>query len=91
MLAERAVVDRHPHPVQRVGAGLHLIDQVTNGQGMRLGYTEDDGLLALVDHLHQGLDPVGLTLLDLDDLVEFLFLVTLALLDVAFDQTLATR
>jgi hypothetical protein len=42
MLAERAVVGRHPHAVVRVGAGLDLVDQVAHRQRMGLGGAEDE-------------------------------------------------
>ena len=58
---------------------------------MGLGGAEHDGLLALVDHPQQQLDPVSLALLDLDDLVEVFLFVSLAGLDVALHHMVVRR
>ena len=81
LLAQGTVVGRDPLAVVGICAGLQLVDKVTHGQCVHLGRAKDNGLLALVDLLHEHLDPVRLPLLDLDDPVEILFFVALAGLD----------
>ena len=53
---------------------------------MGLRRAEDDRFFALVDHLHEGADAVGLALADLDDAVEILFLVAASFLDLALNN-----
>jgi hypothetical protein len=48
--------------------------------------TEDDRLLALIDHPNQQPLAIRFTIFDLDNLVEVLFFAALAQLDVAFDD-----
>ena len=57
LVAQRAVVGRHALAVVRVGAGLHLVDQVAHRQRVVLGGAEDQRLLPLVDLLHEDLRP----------------------------------
>ncbi len=84
LFAELTIVGRDPLAIVRVGAGLGLVDEVAHGEGVVLGGAEDQRLLALIDLLHEELDAVGFTRLDLDDLVEVVFGVALAAFDFAF-------
>ena len=78
LFAERAIVGRDATAIVRVLAGPHLVDQVAHGQRVGLRGTEHQGLLVLVDLLHEQLHPVGFAFLDLDDPVEVRFRVALA-------------
>ena len=91
LLAQRAVVGRHPHAVVRVAARLHLVDQVAHQQRVALRRAEHQRLLALVDLVHEQLDAIALPLLDLDGAVELRLAVALALLDLAFDHLVVGR
>ena len=91
LLAERAVVGRHPLAVVRVFARLHLVDQVAHGQRVILRGAEDQRLLVLVDLLHEDLHAVRFAFLDLDDLVEVGFRVALPGFDLALDQRVVGR
>ena len=86
LLAEGPVVRGHALAVVRLLARLHLVDQVAHGQRVVLRGAEDQRLLALVDLLHEQLDPVRFAFLDLDDLVEVRFRVPPAGLDLPLDQ-----
>ena len=77
--------------IVRVCARLRLVNEVAHGEGVVLGGAEDQRLLALVDLLHEQLDAVGLTRLDLDDLVEVVFGVALAAFDFAFHHLVIRR
>jgi len=86
LVAQGPIIGRDPDAEEGVGAAAHLIDEVTDGQGMGLGRTEHQGLLILVHLLHEDLHPVGFPLLDLDDPVEVRLGVPLSFLDLPFDQ-----
>ena len=73
LVAQRAVLRRHPNAVARVTAFLHLVDEVANSAGVLLRRAEDERLLALVDHVHEGSDPIRLALADDDRAVEGAF------------------
>ena len=83
LFAHFTIVGRNAVAIVGVGTGLALIDQVAHGQGMLLRGAEHQGLLALVDLVHEELHPVGLTLLDLDDPIEIRLGVPLARLRLA--------
>src|SRR5580704_16304390 len=69
-----------------VAAGLHLVNEVADGQRVVLGGAEDERLLALNDLLHEEFHAVRLALPDLDDPVEVGFRVAHAGFNFAFDQ-----
>jgi len=91
LLAERTVVGRHPLAVVWICASLHLIDQIAHRQRMVLSGAEDQRLLLLIDQVHEELDPVRFPFLDLDDLIEVRFGVTLPGFDLPLDQLVVGR
>ena len=78
LVAEFAIVGGDPLAIIRVGARLHLVDEVAHGQRMVLCGAEDQRLFLLVNLLHEHLHAVRFALLDLDDLVEVGFRVALS-------------
>ena len=60
------VICSYAHTVVRLGAGLHLVDQIAHCKRMVLGCTEHQRLLLLVNRFQKQLYPVLLTCLDLD-------------------------
>ncbi len=91
LFAQGPVVGRDPLAVVRVLALLHLVDQVPHRQGMVLGGAEDQGLLPLVDLVHEDPHPLALPLLDLDDLVEVGLRIAPPGLDLPLDQLVVGR
>ena len=91
LVAELAVVGGHAHAVVRVLARLHLVDQVANGERVGLRRAKNQGLFALVDHVHEQFDAVFFALFDLDDAIEFGFGVAPAFLDLALDDFVVGR
>ena len=91
LLAQLAIVCGHALAVAWILAGLHLVDEIARGQRMRLRGAEDQGLVVGLDLLHEQLHPVRLALPDLDDLVEVLFLVAPAGLDLTLDHAVIGR
>ena len=73
LFAQVPIVGSDSNAVIRFRTGLYLVDQVANGQGVTLSRAENQGLLPLVDRLHEQLDPIGFALFDLDNFVEILF------------------
>ena len=49
-----------------IGAGRRLIDQVADDSGMFLRCAEHQRLVALVDHVEEGFDPIGFPFADVD-------------------------
>jgi hypothetical protein len=64
LLAELAVVGGDALAVMRVGVRLDLVDVVPDARGVVLGGAEDQGLLALVDLVHEFVDAAQLALVD---------------------------
>src|SRR5664279_4432567 len=91
LIAEFAIVGGDEAAIVWFGAGLHLINEVADGQSMVLGGAEDQSFFPLVDLVHEELDAVGFALLDLDDLVEVVFGVALAAFDLALDDLIVRR
>ena len=90
-VAQFTVVGGDPLAVVGIGAGLELIDQVADRQGMVLGGTEHQGFLALIDLVQKDLHPLLFALFDLDDFVEVGFLVELAGFDLTFHHRVVGR
>src|SRR5262249_125888 len=86
LLAQRTVVSRHANAVVRIAALLHLIDQVANQRRMALRSAEHERLLALIDLVHEQLDPIAFALLDLDGPIELRLAIAAALFDLPFDD-----
>src|ERR1035437_852324 len=91
LVAKFAIVRSNPLAIVRIGARLHLVDEVAHGQRMVLGGTEDQRLLALVDLFHEQLHAVLFACLDLDDLVEVGFRVALSALHFALHYVVIRR
>ena len=86
LLTERALIGGDAHAVIGVGADLRLVDQIPHSQRVGLRGTEDEGLLMLVNRLHEELDAVVLAFPDFDDAVEIVFGVASVCLYLALDQ-----
>ena len=82
LFPDRSVVGSHAGAVVGVTAGIDLVDQITDSRSMGLCRAENDGLLLLVDVLHQDLDTFFFSRFDLDDTVE----IRLPLTDVQMEE-----
>ena len=63
LIADRAIVRRHPDTVIRVLARLHLIDEVAHRERVFLRRAKNKGLLLLVDGVHEQFHAVFFALL----------------------------
>ncbi len=91
LVAEFTIVRGDPVAIVRIGARLHLIDEVAHGQRMVLCGAEDQSFLALVDLVHEYLHAVRFAFLDLDDLVEVGFRVALSTFNFALHHKIVRR
>ncbi len=65
-----AIICSYPMAIIRVMACFHLVYKVTHSQRMVLGRAKDQRLFTLIDFIHEKLNTVRLTLLDLYYLVK---------------------
>src|SRR5262245_30140810 len=83
---QSTVICRNAVAVVRVSARLHLVDEITDCEGVELACAEHERFLLLVDLFHEDFNTLSLPLFDLNDPVEVLLLVESAALDFALDE-----
>ncbi|HLK47108.1 MAG TPA: hypothetical protein VKT49_03175 [Bryobacteraceae bacterium] len=86
LLTQVAIVGGDALAVVGIGHGLHLVDEVADGERVVLRGAEDQRFFIRRDLIEEQLDAVRFARLDFDDAVEVGFGVTLAGFDFAFDQ-----
>jgi hypothetical protein len=91
LVAEFAIVSGDPLAIVWVCARLHLVDEVAHRESMVLCCTENQRFFALVDLLHEQLHPVRFAFLDLYDLVEIGFRITLSGFNFALHYSVIRR